>query len=79
LPTALGDGVNEHDRATAESAKKKLLFNVKSRFEVNPGVGGYLRSLFDKLRTWRKIEKGTKLGEMIDIHTLEVAEELRHR
>ena len=25
----------------------------------------------------RRIEKGTKLGEMIDIHTLEVAEELK--
>ena len=62
----------------AEPAKKKLLFNVKSRFEVNPGVGGYLRSLFDKPSDLgRKIEKGTKLGEMIDIHTLEVAEELK--
>jgi predicted deacylase len=62
----------------AEPAKKKLLFNVKSRFEVNPGVGGYLRSLFDKPSDLgRRIEKGTKLGEMIDVHTLEVAEELK--
>jgi uncharacterized protein len=59
------------------SARKKLLFNVKSRFEVNPGVGGYLKSLFDQPSDLgKRIEKGTKLGEVIDIHTLEVAEEL---
>jgi predicted deacylase len=64
--------------ASAEPVKKKLLFNVKSRFEVNPNIGGYLLSLFDKPSDLgKKIEKGTKLGEMIDIHTLEVAEELR--
>lgn len=64
--------------APADSVTKKLLFNVKSRFEVNPGVGGYLRSYFNKPSDLgKRIEKGTKLGEMIDIHTLDVAEELR--
>jgi uncharacterized protein len=64
--------------AGSEPAKKQLLFNVKSRFEVNPGVGGYLRSSFDKPSDLgKKVEKGTKLGEMIDIHTLQVTEELR--
>jgi len=62
----------------AAPTKKQLLYSVKSRFEVNPGVGGYLRSFFDKPSDLgKRIEKGTKLGEMVDIHTLEVAEELR--
>jgi predicted deacylase len=58
--------------------KKQLLFGVKSRFEVNPSVGGFLQSKFvspDDLG--RRIEKGEKLGEIIDIHSLAVAEELR--
>jgi predicted deacylase len=64
--------------APADAPKKKVLFNVKSRFEVNPNVGGYLRSNFDKPSDLgKRIEKGTKLGEMVDIHTLEVAEELK--
>ena len=62
---------------SADLPKKKLLFGVKSRFEVNPSVGGYLRSSFDRPSDLgKRIEKGTKLGEMIDIHTLEVVEEL---
>lgn len=64
--------------APADPPRKALLFGVKSRFEVNPNVGGYLRSYFDKPSDLgKKVEKGTLLGEMIDIHTLEVAEELR--
>lgn len=58
--------------------KKQLLFPVKSRFEVNPSVGGYLRSSFEKPSDLgKRVEKGTKLGEMIDIHSLEIVEELR--
>jgi len=58
--------------------KKQLLFNVKSRFEVNPSVGGFLQSRFASPGDLgRRIEKGELLGEMIDIHTLDVAEELR--
>ena len=57
---------------------KQLLFNVKSRFEVNPSVGGFLQSRFASPGDLgRRIEKGELLGEMVDIHTLEVAEELR--
>lgn len=64
--------------APAAPARKQLLFNVKSRFEVNPGVGGYLRSFFDRPSDLgRKVEKGEKLGELVDIHTLEICEELR--
>ena len=58
--------------------KRQLLFNVKSRIEVNPSVGGYLRSEKTKpIHLGQRVEKGDLLGEMIDIHTLEVAEELR--
>jgi hypothetical protein len=61
-----------------QPAKKQLLFGVKSRFEVNPSVGGFLRSHFDQPSDLgRRIEKGTKLGEIIDIHKLEVVEELK--
>ena len=58
--------------------KKQLLFNVKSRFEIIPSVGGFLQSRFASPGDLgRRIEKGELLGEMIDIHTLDVAEELR--
>lgn len=59
-------------------AAKQLLFNVESRFEVNPSVGGFLRSNFDTpSHLGKKIERGTELGEVIDIHSLEVVEELK--
>jgi len=57
--------------------KKQLLFGVKSRFEVNPSVGGFLQSNFSTPPDLgRRIEKGTKLGEVIDLYSLEVIEEL---
>jgi predicted deacylase len=59
-------------------AKKQLLFKVESRYEVNPSVGGFLQSHFTAPSDLgRRIEKGTKLGEVVDLHSLEVAEELR--
>jgi uncharacterized protein len=61
-----------------QPAKKQLLFNVKSRVEVNPSVGGFLQSEFSSPSDLgRRIEKGTKLGQVVDLHSLEVAEELR--
>jgi predicted deacylase len=64
--------------ANPQAAKKQLLFGVKSRFEVNPSVGGFLRSNFGTPPDLGlRIEKGTKLGEVIDLHSLEVIEELR--
>src|SRR5260370_35060530 len=57
--------------------RKQLLFDTKSRFEVNPSVGGYLWSDFAAPSDLgRRIEKGTKLGEIVDLHSLEVVEEL---
>ncbi len=59
-------------------AKRQLLFGVKSRFEVNPSVGGFLKSEFCKPSDLgRRVEEGTKLGEVVDIQSLEVIEELR--
>ena len=64
--------------ANPQPAKKQLLFGVKSRFEVNPSVGGFLESNFSTTPDLGlRIEKGTKLGEVIDLHSLEVIEELR--
>ena len=58
--------------------KKQLLFGVKSRFESNPSVGGFLQSHFaSPSDLGRRIEKGTLLGEVVDPHGLEVIDELR--
>ena len=63
--------------AQKAAPKKQLLFEVKSRFEMNPSVGGYLQSKFSSPSDLgRRIEKGEKLGEMVDLHTLKVIEEL---
>ncbi len=62
----------------AKSPPKQLLFSFSSRFEVNPSVGGFLRSSFDTpSHLGKKVERGTKLGEVIDIHSLEIVEELK--
>jgi len=64
--------------AEPRPARKQLLFNVKSRYEVNPSVGGFLQSNFTAPSDLgRCIEKGAKLGEIVDLHSLEVVEELR--
>jgi uncharacterized protein len=64
--------------ANPPPAKKQLLFGVKSRFEVNPSTGGFLQSNFSTPPDLgRRIEKGTKLGEVIDLYSLKVIEELR--
>lgn len=59
-------------------ARKQLLYTPKSRFESNPSVGGYLVShVGNPSDLGREVKKGEVLGEMIDMHTLEVAEALR--
>jgi predicted deacylase len=63
--------------ASPQPTKKQLLFNVKSRYEVNPSVGGFLQSNFTAPSDLgRRVERGTKLGEIVDLHSLEVVEEL---
>ena len=64
--------------AAAPQPAKQLLFKVTSRYEVNPSVGGFLQSHFTAPSDLgRRVEKGTKLGEIVDLHSLEVTEELR--
>jgi uncharacterized protein len=63
--------------APPRAEKKQLLFGVESRFEFNPSVGGFLRSNFDSPADLGCVVKeGTKLGEVVDIHSFEVIEEL---
>jgi predicted deacylase len=64
--------------ALPQAPKKQLLFGVKSRFEVNPSVGGFLRSNFTSPSDLgQRVEKGRALGDIVDLHSLEVVEELR--
>ena len=59
------------------SVPRQLLFSTKSRFEVNPTCGGYLLSFFEQPSDLgRRIPKGTKLAEIIDLYTFNVIEEL---
>lgn len=61
----------------ATRGKRQLRYGADSRIEVNPSRGGYLESLFeDHLDLGRKLERGTTLGRLIDMGTLEVVEEL---
>jgi uncharacterized protein len=63
--------------ADAQTAQRQLLFGVKSRFEVNPSVGGFLQSNFTRpSELGKRVEKGTKLGEVIDLYSFETLEEL---
>jgi hypothetical protein len=56
---------------------RQLLFPPECRKEVNPSRGGYLDSYFeDPDELGRPVAAGTKLGEIVDMYTLEVIEEL---
>jgi predicted deacylase len=56
---------------------RQLVFNLKSRHEANPTVGGFLRSFYEKPEDLgKRMAGGTKLGEIIDMVSLEVTEEL---
>ncbi len=64
--------------ADALPAKRQLLFSPSARHETNPAHGGYLLSEFQSAsQLGRPVEKGTLLGRMIDMHSLQVIEELR--
>ncbi|WP_046869170.1 succinylglutamate desuccinylase/aspartoacylase family protein [Microvirga massiliensis] len=57
--------------------KRQLLYTVKSRFESNPSLGGYLKSFYGlPSDLGRRVSKGEKLAEVIDLHSFEVIEEL---
>jgi predicted deacylase len=64
-------------QAGALNAKRQLVFPPKARHEANPQNGGYLISQFQcATELGKPVKKGTLLGTMVDIHTLQVAEEL---
>jgi predicted deacylase len=56
---------------------RQLVFALKSRLEANPTVGGFLRSFYERPEDLgKRMARGTKLGEIIDMVSLEVTEEL---
>ena len=56
----------------------QLLFSGKDRVEVNPKVGGFLKSRFEHPSDLGKLlDEGEVLGEIIDMHSLEVSEVMR--
>lgn len=57
---------------------RQLLFSVKSRVEVNPRVGGFLYSRFEKPSDLGCVVRaGTVLGEVVDLHTLKTRDVLK--
>ncbi|HET8608494.1 MAG TPA: M14 family metallopeptidase [Burkholderiales bacterium] len=61
----------------APGARRQLHFGQKARHEVRPGESGYLLSHFEHADDLgKRVAKGTKLGEIIDIYSYEVLEEL---
>lgn len=62
----------------AIAPQKQLVYDGKARIEINPQMGGYLESFFDRAELLSQhVERGTLLGRMIDPYTFEVIEELR--
>ena len=56
---------------------RQLVFNLKSRLDTNPTVGGFLRSFFERPEDLgKRLAKGTRLGEIFDLFSLEGVEEL---
>ncbi len=59
-------------------AKHQLLFATQARHEANPKQGGYLVSEFQSAQDLgQRVSSGTLLGTLIDLHSLEMVEELR--
>lgn len=58
-------------------AARQLHFDLRARRELRPKKSGYLVSLFERAdQLGTLIEAGTKLGEIIDLYTYDVVEEL---
>jgi hypothetical protein len=56
---------------------RQARFGTAHRVEVNPTRGGFLESKFQRTgELGTRIEQGTVLGEIVDMHSLEVVEEL---
>ncbi|HEV8518445.1 MAG TPA: M14 family metallopeptidase [Burkholderiales bacterium] len=58
-------------------APRQLDFNQKARHEIRPWNSGYLVSNYERANDLGKlIKQGTKLGEVVDIYSYEVLEEM---
>jgi len=56
---------------------RQLHFGLKSRREIRPRHSGYLASNYERAGDLgRLVERGTKLGEVVDIYSYDVLEEL---
>ena len=56
---------------------RQLDFNQKARHEIRPRESGYLSSNYERAgELGQLVAKGTKLGEVIDIYSYEVLEEM---
>ena len=61
----------------AVTPSRQLDFNTRSRREIRPKQSGYLVSHFERPDDLGKLVKaGSRLGEVIDLYTYQVAEEL---
>lgn len=60
-----------------ERPARQLDFNQKARHEIRPRTSGYLTSNYEYAEDLgKRIAKGTKLGEVVDIYSYAVLEEL---
>ena len=56
---------------------RQLFYGPSSRVEVNPGRAGFLESRFERPdQLGARVTKGTLLGRLIDLYSLEVVEEM---
>jgi hypothetical protein len=56
---------------------RQLHFDLKARCEIRPKHSGYLVSYYEKAEALGELIKGgTKLGEVLDIYSYKVLEEL---
>lgn len=72
-------GIMAHLSVIEGSAKppRQLDFNQKARHEIRPRNSGYLVSNYEQAGDLGKlIKRGTKLGEVVDLYSYEVLEEM---
>lgn len=63
--------------AKIERPAVQIDFGLKARHEVRPRTSGYLASAFERpADLGERIARGTKLGEVVDLYSYEVIEEL---
>ncbi|MGH8663624.1 MAG: succinylglutamate desuccinylase/aspartoacylase family protein [Burkholderiales bacterium] len=56
---------------------RQIHFDTKARCEIRPKQSGYLESFFERADDLgKRVEAGTRLGEVVDLHTLRVIETL---